>query len=110
MTITRRALGLSTAAAAAAALSACSFFDSDEEAPVEDASLVLLVDSLSQAETTALQDAVAAFTDKTGIAVAVQLATDLDQEITSALASGTPAELVDNEEVRAVYLGENFDY
>lgn len=26
------------------------------------------------------------------------------------LASGTPAELVDNEEVRAVYLGENFDY
>ena len=93
MTITRRALGLSTAAAAAAALSACSFFDSDEEAPVEDASLVLLVDSLSQAETTALQDAVAAFTDKTGIAVAVQLATDLDQEITSALASGTPADV-----------------
>ena len=26
------------------------------------------------------------------------------------LATGTPEELVNNEEVRAVYLGENFDY
>ena len=93
MIITRRALGLSAAVGAAAALSACSAFQSEEEATAEETSLVLLVESLSRPETTALQDAVAAFTDSTGIAVAVQVATDLGQELAGSLAGDKPADV-----------------
>lgn len=93
MTITRRVLGLSAAAAAATALSSCSLFTSDEEAPVEEASLILLVESSGQAETAALRDAVEAFTEQTGIAVTLQVATDLEQELNRGLAGDGPVDV-----------------
>ncbi|BDA64591.1 sugar ABC transporter substrate-binding protein [Actinomyces capricornis] len=93
MIITRRALGLSAATAAVTALSGCSLFRSDEEAPTEESSLVLLVESSGQAETAVLRDAVEAFTDETGIAVALQVATDLDQELSQGLAGDNPVDV-----------------
>ncbi|MBO3723458.1 extracellular solute-binding protein [Actinomyces bowdenii] len=93
MIITRRALGLSATAVAAAALSGCSLFSSDEESSAEESSLVLLVESSGQAETAALRDAVEAFTDKTGVAVVLQVTTELEQELSRGLAGDSPVDV-----------------
>lgn len=94
----RRALGLAAVPALGLGLAACggSGFEDD---PAGDGGegggegLTVLIGSSGDAETTAVQDAVAAWTEESGTEVEVIAASDLDQQLSQGFASGSPADL-----------------
>lgn len=97
MSLTRRTFGLTAlTTAVAATLAACGGgFDSkksDADATAG-SGLTLLIGSSGDAETKAVKDAIAAFTAESGVAVDVQLATDLQQELAQGFAAGKPADV-----------------
>ncbi|RAX20576.1 ABC transporter substrate-binding protein [Actinomyces sp. Z5] len=98
MKITRRTFGTYTIAAAiTAALAACGSNSMDDSgnaaASGSGGGLTLLIASSGDAETAAYTTAVEAFTADTGIAVELQLATDLQQELAQGFAADSPADV-----------------
>lgn len=103
MNISRRTFSAGAlTTAAAATLAACGggsgFSSSDATSSAGSGSsgtgsLTLLIGSSGDAETQAVKDAAASFTSDTGIAVEVQPATDLNQELAQGFASGSPADV-----------------
>lgn len=93
---TRRRLGTLGALAGVATLAACASGPTTAPAPgATGASLTVLVASSSDAETQAVTQAVAAWSATSGTRATVRAATDIDQELTQDLASGTPPDLFD---------------
>ncbi|MBE6481391.1 MAG: extracellular solute-binding protein [Actinomyces ruminicola] len=99
MTITRRAFGACALTAVAATLAACgsnSMSESDSTGAAgsgDSTGLTLLIGSSGDAETAAYTSAVEAFTAETGVAVELQLATDLQQELAQGFAANAPADV-----------------
>lgn len=96
MTLTRRAFGVTAlTAAVATALAACGTNSTSESgsAGAADGGLTLLIGSSGDAETKAYEAALEAFTADTGIAVELQLATDLQQELAQGFAAESPADV-----------------
>lgn len=93
----RRALGLATLPAVGLGLAACGG-SGFEDGPAEDGGgggegLTVLIGSSGDAETKAVQDAVAAWTEESGTPVEVIPASDLDQQLAQGFASGSPADV-----------------
>lgn len=100
MKITRRTLGASALAATiTAALAACGSNSMNESGSGgtstsgSDADLTLLIGSSGDAETAAYTTALESFTAETGIAVELQPATDLQQELAQGFAANSPADV-----------------
>ncbi|WP_127841388.1 sugar ABC transporter substrate-binding protein [Actinomyces wuliandei] len=98
MMISRRRLGRYAAAltmttAATAVLAACTGDGEDSDTEAGEDSLTLMISSSGEAQTSAVRDALASFTEDTGVAVRLLPATDLDQELSQSLASGSPADV-----------------
>lgn len=99
----RRALGLAAVPALGLGLAACggSGFEDDPATGGSDAGggggagegLTALIGSSGDAETTAVKDAVAAWSEQSGTAVEVIVASDLNQQLAQGFASGAPADL-----------------
>jgi len=91
--------------AAALALAACgggSGFDDDDGGgdqtgdsggETDSESLRVLIGSSGEAETTAVEDAVAAWSAESGVEATVQVAADLNQELSQGFAAGSPADV-----------------
>src|SRR3546814_2553337 len=58
-----------------------------------DGSLSILIGSSGDAETTAVEDAVAAWSEESGIDAEVQVANDLPQQLSQGFAAGSPPDL-----------------
>lgn len=84
---------------AALTLSACGsgFSDggasSDGELTSSDDAITVLIGSSGDAETSAVEDAVAAWSEQSGVEASVQVANDLAQQLSQGFAAGTPADL-----------------
>ncbi|QPE05643.1 extracellular solute-binding protein [Microbacterium schleiferi] len=84
---------------AALTLSACGsgFSDgggsSDGELTSSDDAITVLIGSSGDAETSAVEDAVAAWSEQSGVPASVQVANDLAQQLSQGFAAGTPADL-----------------
>lgn len=97
MLISRRALGLSVLAASlGGAVSGCSLLRGDEQdaTPSDDNALTVLVDPAGSAQSTAVQEAVEAFTKDSGIQVTLQVTRDPRGEMAAGLASQGGADVV----------------
>ncbi len=92
-------VGLGTLAAAALVLSGCGGggFDDNAETPdnaeATDASIEVLIGSSGEAETAAVESAVAAWSEESGIPAEVIVASDLSQQLSQGFAGGSPADL-----------------
>lgn len=64
-----------------------------EDLTSSDDALTILIGSSGDAETTAVETAVAAWSSETGIEAKVQVANDLPQQLSQGFAAGTPADL-----------------
>lgn len=95
----RRALGLAAVPALGLGLAACggSGFEDDPGAGGSDAGsgegLTVLIGSSGDAETTAVTEAVAAWSEQSGTAAEVIAASDLNQQLSQGFASGSPADV-----------------
>jgi multiple sugar transport system substrate-binding protein len=95
----RRALGLAAIPALGLGLAACggSGFEDDPGAGGSDAGsgegLTVLIGSSGDAETTAVTEAVAAWSEQSGTAAEVIAASDLNQQLSQGFASGSPADV-----------------
>ena len=95
----RRALGLAAVPALGLGLAACggSGFEDDPGAGGSDAGsgegLTVLIGSSGDAETTAVTEAVAAWSEQSGTAAEVVAASDLNQQLSQGFASGSPADV-----------------
>ena len=95
----RRALGLAAVPALCLGLAACggSGFEDDPGAGGSDADssegLTVLIGSSGDAETTAVTEAVAAWSEQSGTAAEVIAASDLNQQLSQGFASGSPADV-----------------
>ena len=84
---------------AALTLSACGsgFSDgggsSDGELTSSDDAITVLIGSSGDAETSAVEDAVAAWSEQSGVPASVQVANDLAQQLSQGFAAGPPADL-----------------
>ena len=89
------------AVAGALVLSGCggSSFDEpaegggDGELTSSDDALTILIGSSGEAETAAVEDAVAAWSEESGVEATVQVANDLSQQLSQGFAGGSPADL-----------------
>ena len=94
-----RALGLAAVPALGLGLAACggSGFEDDPGAGGSDAGsgegLTVLIGSSGDAETTAVTEAVAAWSEQSGTAAEVIAASDLNQQLSQGFASGSPADV-----------------
>lgn len=99
---THRVLGASAIAATALLVAGCgSGFDEGEgggdgdgggtQAPA--GALTVLIGSSGDAETQAVQDAVAAWSEEAGVEASVQVANDLPQQLSQGFAAGSPPDL-----------------
>lgn len=97
----RRALGLAALPAAGLGLAACggSGFDDEPAGGGSDAGggggegLTVLIGSSGDAETTAVQEAVASWSAASGTSAEVIVASDLNQQLAQGFASGSPADI-----------------
>lgn len=96
----RHALGLAALPALGLGLVACggSGFEDDPAADGggesgEGAGLTVLIGSSGDAETKAVQEAAAAWSEESGVPVEVLAASDLNQQLSQGFASGSPADL-----------------
>ena len=95
----RRALGLAAVPALGLGLAACggSGFEDDPGAGGTDAGsgegLTVLIGSSGDAETTAVTEAVAAWSEQSGTSAEVIAASDLNQQLSQGFASGSPADV-----------------
>lgn len=95
----RRALGLAAVPVLGLGLAACggSGFEDDPGAGGSDAGsgegLTVLIGSSGDAETTAVTEAVAAWSEQSGTAAEVIAASDLNQQLSQGFASGSPADV-----------------
>lgn len=91
------AVALGLAAATALTLSACGsgFDDAGETGAVQDdsAGLTVLIGSSGDAETKAVTDAVAAWSEESGTEATLNTASDLNQQLSQGFASGKPADV-----------------
>lgn len=84
---------------AALTLSACGsgFSDgggtADGELTSSDDAITVLIGSSGDAETTAVEEAVAAWSEESGVEASVQVANDLAQQLSQGFAAGSPADL-----------------
>ncbi|WGD37499.1 extracellular solute-binding protein [Lysinibacter sp. HNR] len=87
------AAGIMTAGALV--LTACggSQFGGEESTPGGDSGLSVLIGSSGEAETTAVQDAVAAWSKESGTGANVSAASDLNQQLSQGFAAGKPADV-----------------
>jgi len=99
---TRALVGASTLAVVGAlVLSGCGGSSFDEpaegggngELTSSDDSLTILIGSSGEAETAAVEEAVAAWSEESGVEATVQVANDLSQQLAQGFAAGTPADL-----------------
>ena len=83
------------AVSGALALAGCggSGFDDDESSDSGDGQLEVLIGSSGDAETKAVEDAVAAWSEESGTEATVRVASDLAQELSQGFASGNPPDL-----------------
>ncbi|MCL3777346.1 MULTISPECIES: extracellular solute-binding protein [unclassified Actinomyces] len=93
MPLTRRAFGATALAAAVTATLAACGTSSTSTTGSSDKALTFLIAASGDAESAAYREAVAAFTEQTGIEVELQLATDLQQELAQGFAAGAPADV-----------------
>lgn len=98
--ISRTALGAGALAAVTAlTLTACGSGFSEGGAPADgeltssDDAITVLIGSSGDAETTAVEEAVAAWSAESGVEASVQVANDLAQQLSQGFAAGTPADL-----------------
>ena len=85
---------LSLAVTATLALGACgSGFEGDDEASEPSGELSILIGSSGDAETQAVQDAVAAWSEESGVEAEVTVASDLAQQLSQGFASNNPPDL-----------------
>ena len=95
----RRALGLMSLPALGLGLAACggSGFEDDPAAgggqSGDGEGLTVLIGSSGDAETKAVQDAAAAWSEESGVAVEIIAASDLNQQLSQGFASGSPADI-----------------
>lgn len=92
----RRALALSAVPALGLGLAACGGSGFEDDASSDgggDGGLTVLIGSSGDAETAAVQDAVAAWSESSGTAVEVIAASDLNQQLAQGFASGSPADV-----------------
>lgn len=98
----RRLAGIVTmAATGAVVLAGCggSGFDEDQSEggdtslTASDDSLTILIGSSGEAETTAVEEAVAAWSEESGVNASVQVANDLAQQLSQGFAAGSPPDL-----------------
>ncbi|GLK17767.1 sugar ABC transporter substrate-binding protein [Herbiconiux flava] len=91
------AVALGLAAATALTLSACGsgFDDAGETGAAQDdsAGLTVLIGSSGDAETQAVTDAVAAWSEESGTEATLNTASDLNQQLSQGFASGKPADV-----------------
>ena len=99
---TRTTLATSLLAVGALGLAACSGSGFDAETSsastdttpaASDSPLTMLIGSSGDAETTAVMDTVAAWSDSSGTEATVNVASDLNQELSQGFAAGTPADV-----------------
>ena len=91
----KRALGVLAAAAVAASLAACSGSGFGGGGSTQDSSapLTILIGSSGDAETTAVESAVKAWSDDSGIEATVTVASDLNQQLAQGFSSGNPPDV-----------------
>jgi len=91
----KRALGVLAAAAVAASLAACSGsgFGGGDSTQNSTAPLNILIGSSGDAETKAVESAVKAWSDKSGIEATVTVASDLNQQLAQGFSSGNPPDV-----------------
>ncbi len=85
---------LSLAVTATLALGACgSGFEGDDDASEPSGELSILIGSSGDAETQAVQDAVAAWSEESGVKAEVTVASDLAQQLSQGFASNNPPDV-----------------
>ena len=91
----KRALGVLAAAAVAASLAACSGSGFGGGGSTQDSSapLKILIGSSGDAETNAVESAVKAWSDDSGIEATVTVASDLNQQLAQGFSSGNPPDV-----------------
>lgn len=89
-----RAIAAVTIGGAALALAACGTSDTSGSGSTSSSdALTVLIGSSGEAETTAVKDAVAAWSAESGIAAEVSVASDLNQQLSQGFAGGNPADV-----------------